>query len=152
MRQRTLCNGLRRSHLAKSRRGQRSSAMTRSGGAILKRVEPLHLLSQLLRMPYRSSLPRTKDLGAAPEPSPTIASSGNRQKHSDCVHLKILGASITRTRTTASNAMAPPNHLATASIFFCDEANRVSHFMLEPSGQCRWDYLRPARKSVQSHA
>ena len=27
--------------------------------------------------------------------------------------------------------MAPPSHVATQSIFFCDEANRVSHFMLE---------------------
>lgn len=72
--------------------------------------------------------------------------------HGGCVHLNTLPTNMIRTRTTPSNAIGPPNHFATASIFSCDEAKRVSHFMLEPPGRCRWHYLRPAKKSVQSHA
>jgi len=42
---------------------------------------------------------------------------------------------MTSTRTTPSNTIAPPNHFATQSMFFCDEANRVSHFMSKPTRQ-----------------
>jgi hypothetical protein len=59
------------------------------------------------------------------------------RNHHGFIHLKILGTNMTSTRTTPSNAIAAPSHLATPSIFFCEEAKRVSHFMAEPPVQYR---------------